>query len=56
MKLEITNQEAETILLAWAEKQFPGQFSEVEQYSRYGSHEGYLFTREEPKAEIKEAA
>ena len=56
MKLEITNQEAETILLEWAEKQFPGQFSEVEQYPRYGSREGYLFIREEPKAEIKEAA
>jgi hypothetical protein len=52
MKLEISQDEVESILLNWAMEKFPDQFNDVRMTSRYGSFDSVVFTKtDEPEAE-----
>lgn len=48
MKLEISKEEAEKILLDWAKAKFPGCFDSIETRFRYGGFEGFLVCDSEP--------
>ena len=48
MELKLNTKEVETILLDWAEKNFPGQFNEISIYAQYGSFRHVEFSKIDP--------
>ena len=48
MKLELSKEETEAVLLAWAEAKWPATFNAVEIDANYSSVRKVIFTKEEP--------